>query len=112
MTSAGAIGSLRTSAHPAARRTRSRTTGTETIATVANATTTKIEAHFSRRELMLGFISKFDSGHMEGKGIKPRSLILSSSHRTSPKWRSDQLCRHPNDQIEGNTPLDITALAE
>ena len=54
MMSAGATGSLTTSAHPAARRTGSRTEGTATMVAAANATTTRIGAHLGRRELMLG----------------------------------------------------------
>jgi hypothetical protein len=50
MTSAGAIGSLTTSAHPAARRTDSRMEGMATMAAAANVTTTtRIEAHLGRR---------------------------------------------------------------
>jgi hypothetical protein len=45
----------------------------------ANATITRIGARLGRRELMLGFISKFLLG-IEGNGIESRSLILSSSH--------------------------------
>src|SRR6516165_5168349 len=53
MMSAGATGSLTTSAHPAARRTGSRTEGTATKVAATNATTTRIGAHLGRRELML-----------------------------------------------------------
>jgi hypothetical protein len=49
MTSEGAIGSLTTSAHPAARKTISRTDGTATMAAAANATSTRIGAHLRRR---------------------------------------------------------------
>jgi hypothetical protein len=58
MMSAGATGSLMTSAHPAARRTGIRTEGTATMAAAPNATIARIEAHLGRRELMLGFLSK------------------------------------------------------
>src|SRR6516164_7182322 len=54
MMSAGATGSLTTSAHPAARRTGSRTEGTATMVAAANATTTRMGAHLGSRELMLG----------------------------------------------------------
>ena len=54
MMSAGATGSLTTSAHPAARRTGSRTEGTATMVAAANATTSRIGVHLGRRELMLG----------------------------------------------------------
>jgi hypothetical protein len=48
MTSEGPIGSLTTIAHPAARRTGSRTEGTATMAAAAIATTTRIGAHLDR----------------------------------------------------------------
>jgi hypothetical protein len=51
MISAGATGSSTTSAHPAARRTGSRTDGTATIETATSATTTRIAADTGRREL-------------------------------------------------------------
>src|SRR5262249_55950253 len=57
ITSAGASGSLTTSARPAARRIVSLTEGTATMAAVVNPTTTRIGEHLGRRELMLG--SKF-----------------------------------------------------
>ena len=57
--SAGATGSLTTSAHPAFRRTGCQTEGTATIAAAANATTTRIGAHLGRRELMLGFMESY-----------------------------------------------------
>jgi len=56
MMSAGATGSLTMSAHPAARRTGSRTEGTATMVAAATATTTRIGAHLGRREVMLGFM--------------------------------------------------------
>src|SRR5262249_2635225 len=56
MMSAGVTGSLTTSAHPAVRRTGSRTEGTATMAAAANATTTRIGTNPGRRELMLGFM--------------------------------------------------------
>src|SRR5882672_8429224 len=64
MMSAGAAGSLATSAHPAARRTGSRTEGTATMAAAtAAATSNRIGAHLDRRELfMLGLISKLHVG--------------------------------------------------
>jgi hypothetical protein len=50
ITSAGAIGSLTTSAHPAARRTDSRMEGAATMVAPANvAITARIEAHLGRR---------------------------------------------------------------
>jgi hypothetical protein len=58
--SANSTGPSTTSAHPAARRTGSRTGGTATIAAAANATTiSSIEPHLGRRELMLRLMSKF-----------------------------------------------------
>ena len=54
--SAGATGSLTTSAHPAARKNGSRTERTATIATTANATITRIGTQLSRLERMLKFI--------------------------------------------------------
>jgi hypothetical protein len=56
MMSAGATGSSTTSAHPAVRRTGSRTEGTATMAAAANATITRIGTHLGRRELMLAFM--------------------------------------------------------
>src|SRR5262249_46847701 len=55
MMSAAAIGSLTTSAHPAARRTGSRTEGTRTMVAAANATTTRVGPQLGHRELMLWF---------------------------------------------------------
>ena len=74
MMSAGATGSLATSAHPAARRTGSRTEGTATMAAAANATTTRIGAHLGRRELMLGFIFKSYVGTWKRSGTFAPSL--------------------------------------
>src|SRR5258707_15588092 len=54
MMSAGATGSLTTSAHPAPRRTSPRTEGTATTAAAAAAAITRIAAHLGRREFMLG----------------------------------------------------------
>src|SRR5215831_13564923 len=54
MMSAGATGSLTTSAHPRLR-TGSRTEGTPTMVAAANATTTRIGAHLGHRELILWF---------------------------------------------------------
>src|SRR5713101_3367523 len=62
MMSAGATGSLTTSAHPAARRTGSRTDGKATMAAAAAATTTRVAAHLGDRRLMLRFISKSHVG--------------------------------------------------
>jgi hypothetical protein len=53
MISAGVIGSLVTSAQPAARRTGSRTEGTATMVAATNVTTTRIGTHLDARELML-----------------------------------------------------------
>jgi len=75
MMSAGATGSLTTSAHPAPRRTGSRTEGTATIAPAAKATTTRIGTHLGRRELVLGFIFKFHAGTWKARDSN-RSLIL------------------------------------
>src|SRR5262245_485000 len=55
MMSAGAIGSLTTSAHPAARKIGSRREGTVAIA--ANAANTKIQAHLPRWGLILRFMA-------------------------------------------------------
>src|SRR5262249_28526308 len=55
MMSAGATGSLTTSAHPAARRAGSRTEGTTTMVVAANATTTRIRARLGPPGLMLWF---------------------------------------------------------
>jgi hypothetical protein len=55
--SAGAAGSLSTSAHPTARRTGSRTDGQATMAAAANATTTRIGTRVGYLELILGLSS-------------------------------------------------------
>ncbi len=77
MMSAGATGSLTTSAHPAARRAGSRTEGTAKMAAAANATTTRIGAHLGRREIMLGFISKFHVRDACGNAATPRPVMKS-----------------------------------
>jgi hypothetical protein len=57
MKSAGATGSLlMTSAHPAARKTGSRTGRITTIANAATAGAAKIAAHFGRTKIFLRFI--------------------------------------------------------
>jgi hypothetical protein len=52
MMSAGATGSLTTSAHPAARKTGTRTEGTATMAAAADATSARGSVHVDRQELM------------------------------------------------------------
>ena len=69
MMSAGATGSLTTSAHPAVRRTCSRTERTATMAAAANATTTSIGAHLGRRELILEVMERCGSGVMISSSV-------------------------------------------
>jgi hypothetical protein len=69
MMSAGATGSLTTSAHPAARRIGSRTEGTKTMA--AAATINSIAPHLGRRVVMLDIPhpALFDIAPVRSKGV-------------------------------------------
>jgi hypothetical protein len=72
MMSAGATGSLTTSAHPAARRTGSRTERTKTMAAAANAgTINSIAPHLGRRGVMLDILhpALFDIAPVRSKSI-------------------------------------------
>ncbi len=86
--SAGATGSVTTSAHPAARRTGCRTDGTATMpaATAAKATATAIGARLGRRKLILRFISKFRVGTWK-QGNRPAvvDLVKSARRRSTPR---------------------------
>ena len=76
MKSEGAIGSLTTSAHPAARKAVSRMDGTARMAAAANAaTSTRIRAHLRRRgNFMLGSVAK-----ITGRGRARLGLMLFST---------------------------------
>ena len=71
MMSAGTTGSLTTSAHPAVRRTGSRTEGTATMAAAGSATAIRIAAHLGRRELMLGFMQSAHESALSGRLLLP-----------------------------------------
>jgi hypothetical protein len=81
MTSAGATGSLATSAHPAARNTDSGTAGTASIAAAANAITISSEPHLDRQEPMLGFRVRFGLS-VAVKSILKRARFVDCDYNT------------------------------
>jgi len=105
--SAGATGSLTTSAQPAPLRTGSRRERTATIANADNATAPRI-AHLGRREIILGFIGSLHESAMsfaaEHRPAPPRCLV--------PCWPiSEVVARLIEVRSVGRSGLDLLTLS-